>query len=40
LLKIEDLDEINLNFTHRASFGDIGAGDKHGDMKKLADDTI
>ena len=29
-----------MNFTHRAAFGEIGEGDKHGNLQSLADSTL
>jgi hypothetical protein len=38
--RVSDVCSDELNFTHRAAFGEIGAGDKHGSLKQLAEDTV
>ena len=38
--KVGDAVDPSFNFTHRAAFGDIGEGDKHGNFKTLADSTL
>jgi hypothetical protein len=40
LQKVSDVVSDELNFTHRAAFGELGAGDQHGGLKQLADDTV
>jgi hypothetical protein len=38
--RVSDVCSDEINFTHRAAFGEIGEGDKHGSLKQLAEDTV